>query len=714
MKKKDIKVTEIATTTNPDIPVKLPKYGIASPGIVYSSVGRPGKRRGLFDAPEYDLYEIGRVDDVDSYVHQAFKKKVGLFLKEGFDYVGSNKKIVQYIKNRFQQIAIASNISHTELIRRSASQFIRKSNAFLVKVRDEGASGGKVRIDISGKSLLPIAGYFPVPSETMEADFDINGKVNRWRQRMPNGLFKEFAPEDVVHFTFDRKEGLIFGTPILTPVIDDIRALRKIEENIELLIYKHLFPIFQYIVGTEKAPAGLTEDGLREIDIVRQEIQFMPSEGGIVTPERHEIKTIGVESKALRAESYLEHFKRRVFSGLGMSAVDFGEGDTSNKSTSDNMSRALVDDIKDVQDAFESQFNHFIIAELLLESTFADQDIFSDKNRVDLVFREIDLDKQIKMETHAADLFAKNATSWDELREAIARDPIAVPDDPEDQDINKYPEWHRTFWKLFNEPEKYILASKGALYSAATIAAASHRSTSMTKGDVTEQQQLESKAEVNLAVQKEKAKPRPIVRKKDSFLSGEYTSMRELTENELSKEGIMKMDYATQKINMITNRMILALKSNMNAAFFAGIGSVPHELITKVSMVRREIESRAHLLINRLTADITSTLRKKLIDISKPNDRISMIRTIFDTFKYRIDFITETETQRARNLGKIISVVHSGAIKGKLMIADETCISCKQHAENLVHLEFVSLSNIPPHHPNCSCGLQIAEIKGDN
>jgi hypothetical protein len=52
-----------------------------------------------------------------------------------------------------------------------------------------------------------------------------------------------------------------------------------------------------------------------------------------VPAERHEIKAIGAEGRALRAEGYLSYFKQRIFAGLGVSAIDMGEGDTSNRST---------------------------------------------------------------------------------------------------------------------------------------------------------------------------------------------------------------------------------------------------------------------------------------------------------------------------------------------------------------------------------------------
>jgi len=121
---------------------------------------------------------------------------------------------------------------------------VKKSNTFLVKVRKEAASGGKSRTKPGTDTILePVAGYFIAPAETMEVDADQFGRIRRWKQRMPDGQFKTFRPDDVVHFLFNQKEGLLFGTPTIVPVIDDIRALRKIEENVELLIYQHLFPV---------------------------------------------------------------------------------------------------------------------------------------------------------------------------------------------------------------------------------------------------------------------------------------------------------------------------------------------------------------------------------------------------------------------------------------------------------------------------------------
>ncbi len=531
------------------------------------------------------------------------------------------------------------------------------------------------------------------------------GNAYRWRQLLPNGAEIFFDPKDVVHFTFDKKEGFLFGTPSIVPVIDDIRALRTIEQNIELLVYKHLFPLFHFKVGTELRPAGITEDGEREIDVMRRELQFMPTEGGLVTSERFEVDSIGSESKALRAESYIEHFKHRVFSGLGLSSVDFGESDTSNRSTSDNMSRALIDDIKDYQDSFEAQFNAFIVDELLLEANFTD-DVLKVENRVELFFREIDIDKQIKVENHNVDLFLKDGITWDELRAELGRDPIRIPEDPETQDPTNYKEWFNTSWKLFREPEKMI-AAKSTPYSPFNAALAGSTSSSLTSEHVGSAQETEHANEIALTKAKAAAKPK-VLKKKDSFLHTEYMAMSEAIVSEYSKMSV-KFDYVKQKLFTLSAVMEDKLRISMNTAFIAAMSGSAYKTPERTAVARDQIRNRAHLIIKRLRTDIENQISKK-VDTETPNAMISTIRRIFDTFEFRINSITETEIIRAKNLGLIYKALDDGASTAKFVVKLDTCAICKHHSTILSHLESYTLNTVPPHHPSCKCDLIVTGV----
>jgi len=448
----EIKIQQVNISSKP-----ISHIPLVPPSTMTFAMTR-GLGRTHFLPPEYDLNEIGKLEDCESFVRQAFQKKLGLMFKEGVGYTGADKQTLQYIKVRMAQMSRASGIPTIELLKRLAHSLIRTSNAYLVKVRNEKASGGRVRRDINKKrSLKPVAAYFPAAPETMSVRLNESGQIVEWKHELPDGSYKVFPPQDVIHFVLDRREGFLFGVPSIIPVIDDIRALRQIEENIEMLLYQHLFPLFQYKVGTETRPAGFTEDGTKETDAVRDELRSMPLEGGIVTPERHEIKAVGSEGRAIRAEGYLEHFKKRVIAGLGISTVDLGDGATTNRATATSMSRALIDSIKGTQDTFEAQWDQEVISELLLESTFGD-DVLEEIHMVHLNFAEIDIANRMDIEKHLIELFEANGITYDEFRSALHYEPIPIPMTGEEQDPQKYPEWHNTYWKLFGEPLNLIRA----------------------------------------------------------------------------------------------------------------------------------------------------------------------------------------------------------------------------------------------------------------
>ena len=57
---------------------------------------------------EYEFADIERISDIDSYLLQSFRKKLGLALKEGYSFVSAETDNVQYVEKRIKQIAHAS------------------------------------------------------------------------------------------------------------------------------------------------------------------------------------------------------------------------------------------------------------------------------------------------------------------------------------------------------------------------------------------------------------------------------------------------------------------------------------------------------------------------------------------------------------------------------------------------------------------------------
>jgi len=706
------KVPKIASVA-PSVMKPAVMRSVLDPTIKYKSMRSLG--RGAFSPSEYDLAEIGRVEDTDSYVGQSMNKKVALMFKEGWNITGANPKSITYIKTRLAQIEQASKLSTAELLRGMGSSLVRKHNVFIVKVRDIKASGGKVRKQkgIAG-SIKPVAGYFLAPAESME--YKLKGdKIVQWRHKMPDGSYKDFSPADIVHLVYNKKDGFIFGTPITVPVMDDIRALRKIEENIELLVYQHLFPLFQYKVGTKEIPATVTETGEHEVDIVRREIQFMPTEGGIVTPERHEITAIGAEGRALRAEGYLTHFKKRVFSGLGVSAVDFGEGETANRATADNMSRNLVDAVKDYQQVFEGFFNFFIINELLLESTFGDS-VLDSENICKLQFKEIDIDAQIKKDNHYADLFSKNTITFNEARTEMGREPIVIPTrediDAETDTAEHFPEWNNTFWKLFEEP-RLLIQALDEPWSPLAKAISRTATLSTSEADINASQ----KAHEEQAVQKAKEISAPPVtatrpsepKRKDGYLSGVFSELTNDAIERVTRTGRLDKTWVNQLIHTQMDTAITELLTDQMVAFHSGYMV---EVIDNTNFINSAITARAHFqeranhYVTKLANDIVISLNRKVDNTDPIQSIASDTRAVFKSLKYRTRFIEDVEVRKAYNLGRAIAHKDNGMLSiSSKMTADSSCAICNSHTKNSVTTEYVTLDDIPPFHPSCECSL---------
>ncbi len=675
---------------------------IKDPTLHYNSIFGRKSGRTSFYPPEYNLAEIQRVEDVESYVRQSFNKKIALMFKEGYDFVGKNSLVVQYIRVRFAQIARASGIPTKKLIRDIGSGLIKKSNVFLIKVRDIKSSGGKIRKALnSSKEIEPIAGYFIAPAETIE--FQLSGnKVVTWRQRMPNGDLKPYLADNVVHMYYDRKDGFVFGTPLLVPVIDDIRALRKIEENIEILIYQHLFPLFQWKVGTKESPATVTEKGEREVDVIKEEIQYMPSEGGIVTTERHEITAIGAEGRALRAEGYLGHFKKRVFAGLGHSSVDFGEGETVNRSTSETLSQNLIDSVKDLQQIIEVFINEYVINELLLESNFR-FDVMDAENKVELKFKEIDLDMQIKKENHYADQFSKNIMTHAEARIGQGKEPILLPT-PEEIDSgndgpDKFPDWYALKWIMIMRPT-LLIQSLDEPYTNLSKARTAAEIARKDELQVKKQRQIpkgvKSTVEKSLYI-------------KDAFLVQRYNKTKQdivdymKQKTVLDKELVAKLIRAS--LDPAINKLIINQVSSYTKGYLIHNSTQTDQFIRGITAARMHFRNRAEKYVNRLINDLTRTILRNIKVENDMKDSISVVLAAFDSFAYRTRFIEDVEFRKAMNLGQSISLRDLGFAKLIPVIVDKACDKCQNHLDIIIDSRLVTIEDVPPYHPGCKCGI---------
>lgn len=408
--KQYIQIQDAAKLLNPD----LSKIKLSSAA---DYIGTYYKWNGVVQ-PEYDMREPVAILDTEGYVKQTVARKLALSFRNGYEIVGDRQEDVEYIERRVSAMELVTGQSFDNFLKSILRLLYTTSNCFVQKLRQEESA--PVKKKESGKE--PIAGYAIIPPHTMLPLLK-DGHIVKWRRIFDQGVpYIDLNPDDVHHYVLDRKSGHIFGTPRLVGVRDDIFALRRLEENIELLFINHLFPLFHVKIGTENAPCTYGENGESEIDMVRWQIENMPKEGVFVTDERVEVEAVGAQGKSLSYQDLIDHYKSRIFTALGMSALDMGEGDGANRSTADNISQNLKDSIKSDLDDFCSQIRLTIFREWFAEATYSTaQDACT---RTKLSFHEIDLDNRIKEETHVMALFNSNLLTETEARKRLKYKPM--------------------------------------------------------------------------------------------------------------------------------------------------------------------------------------------------------------------------------------------------------------------------------------------------
>lgn len=359
---------------------------------------------------DYDLIDIKNAIETDSYLKIAVQKYRQLFFKAGYSYKGKNDEAIEYLQKRFRIMGYCTGQSMDILFREISGDLIAFSNAFLVKTRIKTIPFVSAKgITSSGQ---PVGGYFRINPSSIQVQYDDDGKIKAYKQRTNAGKEKIFQPEDIIHFTFDREAGSIWGVPRWIAALEDIRLLRKIEGNVLSLIYRFAMPLYQMMIGLTQSGMGGTKT---EIDDARREIERAPMDGILITNERAQIKAVGAEGTALDVSTYLGYYENRVFTAINVSQAMMGRGGS--KQDADSMEEQVHNTVKDNQVMFGFQFKDEIINELLLEGGF--NPIVSEDDIVELEFNEINLDTKVKMENHELNKFEKNAITFEELRQHL-------------------------------------------------------------------------------------------------------------------------------------------------------------------------------------------------------------------------------------------------------------------------------------------------------
>lgn len=661
--------------------------------------GGGGGGRAQFEGPEFDLEDIERAYNTDSYVRQALDKYTELMFKAGWALTGKNERAIEYIRLRLEMMAIATGQPVDEFFIEVAESLVKYANVFIVKARQKPGQGvnvpGVKAVGITGDQ--PIAGYFVLPPTTIEIARDLNGRIVKYQQRVA-GANKplEFKPEDMVHIYYKREHGKAYGVPFVIPVLDDVRLLRDVEENVSRLLYRHLHPLYMYQVGLPQAGFEATDE---EIEAVRAEIEDMPTDGGIVLPERHKIEAIGAEGEAIDASKYLEYYENRVFTGLGVSQVVMGRGNTANRGTADNMTTEMHDRIKAIQKVYSIGINNHIIDELLMEGGF--DPVLRPDDDVIFMFKEIALDEKIKLENHEILKFTQNGQTFEEMRLNIGADPVV--------------DESRLFFNMIQK----VLAEVQA--EARSNAQAQNRATPTNQhGTKTSPKRAASAEEPLQVTEAHHYKTGLGIAKYEDRLQYHYESARQdviaLVKQYYIKGNKRFPNHQPREIEMIlkltAENMHNTSSQYIANAFDLGIKDARKELgVSRVGNLNRKLhlnQLKDHLNedVDRLINDIAKFV-SKAIRTSTKEDAVAKVTGTFRSLEYRIRFMSKSQLMKAYNYGFAISgqALDRDEVYVKLGDDESDCEECTSHLESPIKLSGNLFNKIPPWHPNCACKL---------
>lgn len=657
------------------------KIGVKS---IVQTVG--GSGRGGFEESPIDLDQVSRAYHTDAYIRRAIDKIVNAAMKQGWELKSKNEKASDYIWMRMKLMEEATSQTWDVLLEEWMHNLVLFSNTGVVKARAKAKASipGINATGYTGKQ--PISGYFTVDPISFQVERDELGNIKGYQQVGSGGSGITFKAEDTIHFTHKKPTGRAYGVPYISRVLDDVRMLRLIEDNVSRLIHRELFPLHIYQVGLDKPSFEATNE---EIDQVKASLQNMPLDGTIVLPERHNIKTVGAENHALDASNYLKYFRQRVFSGLDMSDSTMGVGDTSNKSTSDNMSADLTDLAKEFQKVFAAQFQKGIINELLFEGGF--DPTLNPDDEVLFVFNEIEEDAKRKRENHVVQLYLSNLIDQDEARRELGYDPLA-------------------------STEKLSGAIISSLSPVANSAAESSQDGSAAQTASREKPANQSGQKDSPGKAKREKKVEESLEKSVLTEGGQLVTLLTVPQ-EVTQDTTLVALWKTLKQDVIARlernedlAMIRGLTTNLLADSFerATQEITEMEWRTHYQQGRWHDPLRKQAILHELTQrsrKVGSRLVRDVEELLAQDMTVEEVDRIFYAKERRVQMISQMEASRAKELARALSVIEQGESMLTLETNENACAQCKSMEQIDLTTEDW-MTRIPPHHVGCTCSVR--------
>lgn len=684
--------------------------------------GAGGSRENL-SAPEYDLEEIRRACESDSYIKMSLMKYSYMLFKAGYVLRSENEQASDYVKQRLNIMSFATRQPIDILFQECGDDLIKYSNAILIKSRVQAVMPG-VKATGFFKDK-PVGGYFRVDPSQISVLKDDNGQIKKYVQTV-NGEERQYDPVDVVHIYLDRESGNTFGTPRVLAALEDVKLLRRIEGHVATMIYRFAMPLFQWIIGLAQPGFQATN---KEIEEAKATVDNMALDGTVITNEKTNIKAIGAEGTALNAEGYLKYFENRVFSALGVSESQMGRGGA--KQDADSMESQAHDTVKHIQRTMSIFVQEFIINELLLEGGF--NPILNENDKVNFVFNEINIETKIKVENHEMAKFQSNMITYEEMRRTLGKKEEVDIEDLYKFKVEVEADRRMTEHKTEGSVEVTKQSGKNALDLQAANAKAQidlakqNAQTQSNTSNTSNSSGTKSSSPNGNGKNKSTAPNKTIANKNTPENQHGKTSVKvkEAASNVIKNKAKDKETYSSvynkyyQLANDVINskedidiliplaldNMLMETKIYMNMSSIDGVNAATQDIkkiqksIVTLPTIRISMslcEEEAKKSLTKLLKDV----KKKIKDEKDPKQ----IKAIFESLEYRIRFMLEFILPKMY----WYSYLKTGqALKYTHAEVDFNGSEDEENHSKKIDLSNINLDDIPPYHPFCDCKINF-------
>jgi len=370
----------------------------------------------------------------DGLIKQTVDKYVEMFMD--FDFEGE-KKPKDYLMKRLNTMSLQTGEPYKVLLSRAVTEYFLTGNMVILKYR--GWNNKSTNRALYVNKPYSISGLELFSITKMDTHFNKDSVFDGWQVRNCGVVTKidllnprgnrlstdqcliDVSPKvsdddvllpgvDLLHISYKKLADTKYGYGLILAGLEDFALIRKLELTTAIMWQKFSMPLFHHTIERTATPLQGQQNDIVAAYAMHQR---KSPDGFIVTGANHKITAIGAESQAMRVEGYLKYFSSRACSSIGISTYLLGlESGTLGtvQTATENLNDKVRWCMKDISWQMQPLIN-----EILWEGGF-DPYTNPEKESVKLVFEDIDVDRTIKAEAHATDMFTKNAIDHDQLQ----------------------------------------------------------------------------------------------------------------------------------------------------------------------------------------------------------------------------------------------------------------------------------------------------------